>query len=421
MERNMSIGFYARGTVGKIEDMVEKARNIAEQSGFGIGVGEEGMRIRLCPMGDLDITWCEEEGHWGRWIVESDCQTSQAGAGFHKAALELVESLGLQNFTVDDETDYYSHRDFEKMRKEHFYHWLQQLLRICRNIFTEGGNDQICLCWDMDLYHPEKVESTVAAPLGRYTVESMEKIVAEEGVEALAKRFFLWENEERDALFYRNRALYHLWIRCYFAPSSRSSEDRDVNGAILDDLEKAYAMEPGIPIPHEAYREVCRRHHRTPVIPGTVEELSFEFPVGYRKKRIVEGIGSLRLTLPGKYLYEWEEDGEGGGVNLWSDDSKDSPVWRVSSFQRRSGKAEFTEHLNGLRDLEEHEISNGRIRFGWRPCREDGDSYYIVECEVITGPSLYVITIAYRNPEEKEEVVELLLQLSAVETKTSDQ
>ncbi len=410
----MSVGFYVTGNVNKVEKIIEIACNITEKMGYRIGVAKEGIRIQLCPRGDLDIVWSQDEEKPGQWRVEAECQTSQVGAGFHKAALEVIDALGIENMMVDDETDYYSHRDFERMKREHFYPWMTQILGICQKLFSEDDSDQICLCWDMDLYKPEKVERTVVMPLGRYTLETLKGILEQQGVEALAERFFLWKNEERDALFYRNRALHELWVSCYFAPSSRSERDREINGSILDDLERAYEMDAQLPIPYETYKEVCRLHGRTPVIQGEVASLSYEFPVGYRKKSVVEAIGCLRLTLPGSYLYEWEDDGGGGGADLWCDDSVDSPVWRVSSFRRREGAAGFVKDLKGVRDIEEFEIPNGRMRYGWRVYGKKSDRYYMIECEVITGQSLYLVTIAYLKREEKKGILELLHQVSAV-------
>ena len=410
----MSVGFSVAGSVNQIEKMIQTARDIEEKQGCRIGVGEEGMRIVFCPMGCLDVTWSRDEERPGKWLVESDCQTSQVGAGFHKAALEMIEAFGIEDMSVDDETDYYNHRDFQRMKREHFYPWMTQLLRICEKLFSEDGSDQVCLCWDLDLYKPETVERTVVTPLGRYTLEYLKGILEQQGEEALAERWFLWKNEERDALFYRNRALYELWVECYFAPSSRSDRDREINGNILDDLERAYKIDAQLPIPYETYKEVCRLHGRIPVIDGKVEELSYEFPAGYRKSLVAEAIGSLRLMLPGSYMYEWEEDGEGGGTNLWCDDSADSPVWRVSSYQRSYGEAEFTNGLKGVRDLDEYEIPNGRMRFGWRECGKNSEKYYMVECEVITGQFLYLITVAYLKQTERKGIVELLHKMTAV-------
>lgn len=114
------------------------------------------------------------------------------------------------------------------------------LAQICRKTFSERDDNQICLCWNTNLYQPENAGRTAVTLLGRYSLENMEEISNEGGIEALAERFFLWKNVEQDALFYRNRALYVLWVQCYYVPSSRSESDRRINESILEDLERAY-------------------------------------------------------------------------------------------------------------------------------------------------------------------------------------
>ena len=109
------------------------------------------------------------------------------------------------------------------------------------------------LCWDLNLYHPEDVDQTAAAPLGRYTWKYLSDLLEQQDIEAFADRFFLWGREQKDALFYRNKALYALWVQCYFRPSSRSRQDREINGAILADLEMAYQQDPELPLPYDAY------------------------------------------------------------------------------------------------------------------------------------------------------------------------
>ena len=64
------------------------------------------------------------------------------------------------------------------------------------------------------------------------------------------------------------------------------------------------------------------------------------------------------------------------------------------------------------KDYEEYEITKGRIRFGWEQHGKGNEKYYIMECEVITGSSFYVITVCYLKPEEREGIVELLHRIA---------
>ena len=67
------------------------------------------------------------------------------------------------------------------------------------------------ICWDCHTYMPREVEGTVVSPFGRIRPEHFVERIKTEGIEALANEFLMWNNKERDALFYRNTALSALW------------------------------------------------------------------------------------------------------------------------------------------------------------------------------------------------------------------
>lgn len=413
-EELMGLGFHMTGKATRPEELVQTAQTLAKESGYGIGTGEGGMCIRLCPMGDLEVTWEEDGETPGQWLVEAECQTTPAGPGFHKAALEFAEKLGIRDAEIFDETEYVVHRDFAKMREEHFYPWLKMLVQICRKSFSEKSDGQINLCWNTNLYQPENVDRTAVTPMGRYSVESMEEILDGQGIEALAERFFLWKNEAQDALFYRNRALHTLCVQCYFALSSRSESDKKTNENILEDLERAHRMKPGLAFPYQAYREVCALDGRIPCIAEGGVEFTTPFPMGYRKGLVTIAIANLRLCLPGSYRYEWEEDEDGGGAHLWCDESVDSPIWRMSIFRSRSGQADFGGSSGHIQEPVEQDIPNGRMRYGWTKHGKKKNVCYIMECEVIAADFYYLITVTYTKPEEKEGIVSMLGRISAV-------
>lgn len=410
----MSLGFHITGRTGRIAELTQTAQILAKEYGYSIGMGEGGLCIRLCPMGDLEVVWSEDVERPGQWLVDADCQTTPAGPGFHKAALELAEKLGITEPEIDDETDYVNHRDFKRMCEEHYYPWLKMLVQICRKTFLERDDSQICLCWNTNLYQPENVGRTAVTPLGRYSLEYMEEILEEEGIEALAERFFLWKNAEQDALFYRNRALHALWVQCYYAPSSRSESDRRTNESILEDLESAYRMKPELAFPYKVYREICVLAGRKSCIPDGGTEFISDFPIGYRKGLVTISIANLHLCLPGSYQYEWEEDENGGGAHLWCDGAKNSPVWRMSIFRARDGQADFRGSSGHIQEPAQEDIPNGRMRYGWTRHGKKKDVCYIMECEVIADDFYYLITVTYMRPEEKEEIVALLRRMGAV-------
>ncbi|MCI8422848.1 MAG: hypothetical protein HFF50_04840 [Lawsonibacter sp.] len=409
----MSIGFSFTGRVKKPERLLSAAKELADQRGYQMSQWENGLGVQLCPIGgNLSIIWKKEGGFLGQWAVEGSCVSTPAGPGLHQAAVELLDSLDIQKLQVEDETEYYQHRDFQRMLREHFYPWLATLVRIADDEIQKG-TASMCLCWDLDQYMPEDVPGTVITPMGRFSAQWLKTVLEEEGVEALAERFFLWYHPGAwDALFRRNLALNQLWEGCSFAPSSRSEEDAGMNRAICDNLEQAAELDPALPLPRQAYAEVCALAGRAPALPDG-PELELEFQPGFRKGMVAYPIGPLRLTLPGIYLFEWEEWGENSGCHKWWNES--SPIWRVSGYKMREGNAAFTPVLREDKDRKELEIKGGALCYGWRELpEEDGQPLYQVRGEVISGPSLFLITVTYQDPGQREEIGALFEKITVV-------
>lgn len=406
----MSIGLSFTGRIDSPKSLLEAAQTLARERDFHLKVGETGLKAVLCPMGgELGILWRPAEDPAGPWLVRGGCISTPAGAGLHRAAVELLDSLPIRGLTVEDETGFYRHRDFQRMKEEHFYPWLRTLVDVCSQESGKGVSG-MQLCWDLEQYAPRDIPDTVITPMGRFRLGELVRTVEQGGIDALAGRFFLWNDRTRDARFYRNRAINALWERCYFAPSARSGEDAAVNGAILDDLERAARMNPALPLPRSAYEEVCALAQRDAVLLQG-PELAEEFLPGYRKDLITHGIGALRLTLPGSYLSGWEP-WQNGGARLWTDGT--GPVWRVSAYRVREGEAQFTENLDALHGVEGRMLKGGALRWGWKEVYEDAERLYQAQCEVIAGPALFFLTVTCGSPEELVQAAELIGMISVV-------
>lgn len=402
----MSIGLTFTGRIESPAALAEGARVLAERLGYRLGMGKTGLRIAVCPLnGDLNILWRPEGEADSSWLVRGGCTSTPAGAGLHRAAVELLESLPIRALTVEDETGFYHHRDFQRMQEEHFYPWLKTLVDVCRRESGRGVSG-MQLCWDLEQYAPEDIPDTVVTPMGRFRLSELVNMVEQGGIEALAGRFFLWDSRTRDARFYRNRAINALWESCCFAPSARSWEDQAVNAAILNDLERAAKLDPRLPLPRSSYEEVCALAEQEPALPEG-PELAEEFAPGYRKGLVTCAVGALRLTLPGIYRYEWEQ-WENGGAHMWSGVSPDDPIWRVSGYRTREGIAHFTSNLDKLNGIEARELKGGALRWGWRDIQEEGQTLFLAECEVIAGSALYFVTATCAAPEDLGQVAQLM-------------
>ncbi len=410
----MSIGLSFTGKIDSPKALLEGANILAEERKYRLTAGDAGMKVIMCPLGgELGVLWRPEEDPAGPWLVRGGCVSTPAGAGLHRAAVELLDSLPIQALTVEDETGFYRHRDFRRMKEEHFYPWLRTLVDVCRRESGKGVSG-MQLCWDLEQYAPEDIPDTVVTPMGRFRLSELAEL-EKQGIEALAERFFLWNGRTQDAGFFRNRAISTLWEDCCFAPSARSQEDAAVNTSILDDLERAARLDPSLPLPRSAYRELCALAEREPALPDG-PELTEEFEPGYRKGLITHAVGALRLTLPGSCLCGWEQ-WEQGGAHIWSDGTGQGPVWRVVAYRTREGDARFTGRLDSLHGVEQRKLKGGALRWGWKDIREAGERLYQAECEIITGPALYFLTATCSAPSDLGQVAQTIGRIAVVSSR----
>lgn len=412
------IDITCTGKIRNKDSLVKAVQRLAKQRNFRLGVWAEGMRIVLCPRGYLDFTWNKEKGLFAQWALRCGCNTTPAGPGFHKAALELLEELegvGIKEWKIQDRTDYQQDRDFEALRREWFLPWLEE--QVEKAVEKTAPGKMGYLFWEVDQYRPEMVPDTIATPLGRFPVAWLKEKLENGALEELAQRLFLWDEPKADALQLRNRALKQMWEDCCFAPSDRSRQDRQVNAAILDTLERSAAMDPSLPQPVAEYRELCILDDRSPNLPEEVPQLEELCPIGYRKGEILQPYDQIVVPLPGLYHYEWSDGGLDSAGGIWRDEESESPIWHITAFRSGMGPAQFALEMDQLQDVCTKELEGGQAHWGWKempPKKKDDDLLYRVSCEAAVGETLYVITITYLHPEHREDIYQRLERMTVL-------
>ncbi len=417
----MGIGFSFTARALRPERFLAEVRDLAKDRREAVQCSDEAAWVTLAPMGVVSIT-LEAEG-----LVSGECQSTPAGPGLHKAALDFVRALAeesLSDLTIEDETDYAAHGDFEWMKQEHFYPWLRSLVRIGRQYESqEEAYSHFCFCWDLDQYQPEEIPRTVVTPLGRFDLAKMEALVEQEGIEALAQRFFVWEHETKDALYHRNKALNGLWEHCYYRPSARSPKDAYINDLILDELELSMQLDQTLAQPLEEYQALCQLAGRQAHIPQGVVQMVADFPIGYRKGEVLYSFGNLNLRLPGSFQYETEERANGGTDHLWSDST--AGCWiRVSGFLLHEEAKDFApsifSELTAIRTVDIGQ--GGRLRMGYAGAiEEDGGMYYQIVAQALSGQQVTLITVSFDEAKARDGLMDQLGRMQAVASRTVEE
>lgn len=351
---------------------------------------ESSSTVSFCRLGDLFLNYQHEgEGNTDNVIsVNGDCQTNMLGPGFHKAAIEFIDRLQQATrtrFEVEDETDYYTERDFEAMKKKHFHKWLAKLFEIIQEQNNKGSTS-LLFCWDINKYYPQSDNGIVISPLGSFRLSEVVRRIREEGIESFADDFFIWNNSERDARFHRGMALNAMWEDCYFMPSERSEEDARINGYIISELETTASLDPSLPFPKKEYEELCRLHGCVPVPTDGIPPYETEFAIGYRRGIVNHKVGKIRFSLPGSYLEDTDE-----GTLVYYDAAADNWHTVRCTGYSTDGEPDFLDVEEEM--IEEREFDGGKYRLydmGIDQDSEDEEPYPVYSCHALC-PNQYTL------------------------------
>ena len=396
----MGLGFTIHTKIKDIEKFQQAVESQAVESGYNAEHDESSSTVSFCRLGDLFLNYQHEgEGNTDNIIsVNGDCQTNMLGPGFHKAAIEFIDRLQQATgtrFEVEDETDYYTERDFEAMKKKHFHKWLAKLFEIIQEQ-EDKGSTSLSICWDLNKYYPQSDSGIVISPLGSFRLSEVIRRIREEGIESFADDFFIWNNPERDARFHRGLALNAMWEDCYFMPSERSEEDARINGYIISELETAASLDPSLPFPKKEYEELCRLHGCTPVPTDGIPTYETEFAIGYRRGIINHKVGRIRFSLPGSYL----EDTDDGTLVYYDAAADNWHTVRCTGYST-NGEPDFLDVEEEM--IEEREFDGGKYRLydmGIGQDSEDEEPYPVYSCHALCSNQYTLFTLCASRLED---------------------
>lgn len=397
----MGLGFNIRTRIRNIGAFKRTVEKLAAESGYHAEHDESATRVSFCKLGDLFLNYQYEgkENTDDTVSVTGECQTNLLGPGFHKAAITFIDKLQQATdtrFEVEDETEYYTERDFEAMKKNHFHKWLAKLFEVIHEQETKGDKS-LCMCWDLyNSYYPTSEDGVVISPFGSFRLAEVISRIEKEGIEPLANELFIWNNPEQDAHFHRGLALHALWEDCYFMPSERSEEDARINGYIISELETAASLDPSLPFPKKEYEELCRLHGCTPVPTDGIPTYETEFTIGYRRGIVNHKVGRIRFSLPGSYL----EDSDDGTLVYYDAVADNWHTVRCTGYST-NGEPDFLDVEEEM--IVEREFDGGKYRLydmGTGQDSEDEEPYPVYSCHALCSNQYTLFTLCASRLED---------------------
>lgn len=392
-------------TVLDFDAVVAELKNLGKDEQIRIEEKSHDIKVTLCAQGFFWITYKMEKNE-----LTGDIQTNVAGPGFHAASIDFLEKLSAKlrlKLKVEDDTGYVKHKDFERMRREHFYPWLNHIMGLLCGQFNKTD---FKICWDEDSYSPTVIPGTVITPIRRFTLEEVRQFM-ELGADLFAKEFFVWNEKKRDALFYRNSAIAEMNIRCHFMPSDRSIWDGIENAVCIDLLEKALSYDSKLPFPKSEYLLLCKLQDQTPMDLNGVPELRHDCEIGYRRQEVLHQVGFFTYSVYGCCLEKYDRE---KNSKLYYDDAVGH--WhniRIASFQFNDKKAEFSKDMfssPNIEEIQDFRVSEGICKLAvYKPVpmeKSPEGYYYEMSAQMILENQLLLVTQTYCRKEEKEKILD---------------
>ncbi len=367
----MAITVSLEGILRSPEDKAQLQKTIqeqCEQEHLYLEQDEHHGEITICPQGVVDIEYREDYA-----VLKTT--TSAVGAGYHAYICEFFNQIAQACpviMLLDDECEYLEDHDFERVRDHYFYSYLHMLLTNLKQMDedSEAGYD-----WDNKAYLPLAKPGQVITPMGYLNVLEF----TSQTLSQAADRFFIWNDLEKNASFFRNSAISSLWNDCTFEYSDETR--RAVAVHICEAIEKAHELDAQLALPIKQYERLCTLLKRTPKI-HDAEDLGLT-DVGYRMNEVLYPYGSWLILEAGTCVQSF--DGNTMILTRYDEDHEWQATMRITGYAAKEKLKDFAEGFVSRSDADdefEWEEDNIRCR-GMRVQLNDEARTTLIQAQLI--------------------------------------
>ncbi len=399
--------------VARIDDLsstIDSVVSAIDARGYTFSDAGGELRISVCELGDIIFSVVRDEDD--NLMAYASATTNIVGAGFHKEVCDFFDEIKhlFSNCTITDETDYIEHKNFQLLKDEHFNKYLHNLIKIAVENDNEQ-NGQMMFCWDIGDYSPETIENSVVTPFGRYSIRHLEHIIKNHKIDLFAKEFFIWNEIEKDARFYRNSALHLMWHSLHYIKDFGVIEsEKLLHEKVVSMLEKSASMDNKLPFPKQEYLEICKLHDHTPIDVSALPEYSSEYPIGYRKDTICHNIGIINVAVNGNLLFEQQDD-----TSVWYNTDEECFNMRVFAYTTGDKLAEVKRDIaENEACIEEFSIGDGIccVAYTGKEDPEDEASVHITVANIACANQLTVVIFAHSKKDDYNKAIKYLKMFS---------
>lgn len=254
----------------------------------GIQIEDRGHRVEIlaCPQGKILVT--EEKDNM---ILSAN--TRHAGAGFHAFVVDffkdIEEEVPLGEYELIDDLEYANDEDFHRL-----HHVYENELSYLKNlILTDPDFRKKNYLYDETYFLPIEDENKVMTSTGFMDKKEFQK----KEIHDLMDDFYVWNDWDRDARFYRNAALTLLAKEGRGIYSKMNDETEKTANEIADYIEIAHEKDPDIALPLKEYRQLVQLLDREDKLKDAIA-MDRE-AIQYRTREVYHLFEDARVVAPG--------------------------------------------------------------------------------------------------------------------------
>lgn len=393
-------GFLAKKINSK--NVLNIVESLAKKFDYEFFSKENYFNIKFCPNGIIDMNIVNGD-------LEGEIDTSACGPGFHKQAVTFIDAFAKKMniyVDVDDDTTYWTDRDFQKMQNDHVK-WMEKVVTGIASYSTS----KYLVCWQNEVWEPA-IEEGFIAPTMYYKIDEVYDVMSVD-IYAFAKKFFIWFNETKDSYFYRGCALYMMWNEfCWVKPSDISQNEKAEK--IIKNLNIAFEKDKNIEIPNFEYSEIYRLIGDEKKI--VCNDFKNFYEVGYRKNNLIyyfeEG---WKAIIPGAMIDDLDD-----GVYSFIDGERDI---RASFLEIKKADKDLDELKKIVEEVKIstdsiiiHELENYKYIAEIKEFTENLEKKYQLRGKIFSETKTATINIIWKNQIEIEWAKNLFLSFEGPDT-----
>ena len=351
-------------------------------------------RIKLVPF--------EEEicGVWEDDRVRMFSKTNSAGPGYHAYLIDVMDGLGVTPISVEDETGYYKNRDFTALQNE-MAKWLKGISEAILKLRANKNCTDFAISLPND-WRPENTGHFACCPLGYFEKNFFKRA---QNREDAASKFFIWWNQQQDAMFLNNCAKYLIWCENNWLQPQTDTE-HEIISATLECLEKAYTLDPDLEYPAAEWIELARLLEDKSLEKKLLARFGItgSGKLGYKQGSVNSSFNGWRFTHSGKMHFRHKQ---GERPLWWSDDraiSIETSLARLKEDTTNKNETLLRSIIKNETDCESFSLHNSKIAAYIQHSQLEDNGEYLYHTRLIAAleNEFMIMSLLYAHEDSRK-------------------